>query len=81
MLQMPLNLSRECLFYFVFLILVSIHPHGPADGMQDLQKTWVSPQWDLEARTETLGGISIAFLAQAMSCPGSWAELGCKHLN
>lgn len=69
------------LFYFVFLVLVSIHPHRPADTMQDIQKTCVSPQWDLEVRTETPGGISVAFLAQAMSCPGSWAELVCRHLN
>lgn len=79
MLQMPLNLSREHPILFCFSSPSKYL--SPPNGMQDLQKTWVSPQWDLEARTETLGGISIAFLAQAMSCPGSWAELGCKHLN
>lgn len=53
------------MFHFVLLVLAGVFPHGPADVMQDLQKTCVSLEWDLEAKAKIPEGIS-----NSTRCPG-----------
>lgn len=66
MLEMAHSFLWETpIFHFVLPVLAGIHPHGPADMMQDLRKTCVGPERDLEAKAKIPEDIS-----NSTSCPG-----------